>query len=456
MVEKLLDKAWPAAFALFLALAALPSLVFLVLVLLGYLPLYPALLAWGVCAAVGGTFSILLGRDLVVMTRLVRALRLAPGTLPSETMLLVPGMRQLGQEAIRLIHAERLSRARQLAIAAEDRALVERLPDPLLKLDEDSKILWRNDSALSAFGGEMAALLRHPDVRDALAEAAEIKVAVRREVVLSVPVARDLDVTMIPVGGPVYMLVNDRTHERALEKMRADFVANASHELRTPLASLIGFIETLRGPAADDPEAQERFLGIMAEQAARMNRLIDDLMSLSRIELNEHLPPAERLDLAELAERVVAGFGPVAAARNVTLELHTADPLPPVVGDDDQVAQVAQNLIDNALKYGREGGRVDIALALAPPGGRWPARPGVLLVVTDDGPGISRQHVPRLTERFYRVDTGRSRKAGGTGLGLAIVKHIVNRHRGVLGIESEEGKGSTFSVWLPAGEKQDK
>jgi two-component system phosphate regulon sensor histidine kinase PhoR len=282
------------------------------------------------------------------------------------------------------------------------------------------------------------------------------------ELSLPVPVQREVHAAVIvmdpplPDGARAILVLSDRTRERAVERMRADFVANASHELRTPLAGLSGFIDTLLGPAADDAEAQRRFLGIMAEQAARMNRLIDDLLSLSRIELNEHLPPSDRVDLAELAERVVAGFGPAAAARNVTVALEAAEGLPAVVGDEDQVAQVAQNLIDNALKYGREGGRVDVALALAPPGGRWPARPGVLLTVADDGPGIPKQHVPRLTERFYRVDTGRSRKAGGTGLGLAIVKHIVNRHRGVLGIESEEGKGSTFSVWLPAGEKQDK
>ena len=447
MVEKLLDKAWPAAFALFLALAALPSLVFLVLVLLGYLPPYPALLAWGVCAAVGGTFSILLGRDLVVMTRLVRALRLAPGTLPSETMLLVPGMRQLGQEAIRLIHAERLSRARQLAIAAEDRALVERLPDPLLKLDEDSKILWRNDSALSAFGGEMAALLRHPDVRDALAEAAEIKVAVRREVVLSVPVARDLDVTMIPVGGPVYMLVNDRTHERALEKMRADFVANASHELRTPLASLIGFIETLRGPAADDPEAQERFLGIMAEQAARMQRVIADLLNLSRIEITEHSPPKELVNLPPLLERIVAGMEPMLKANDSRLEVEVPADLPKVPADADQLTQVFVNLLDNALKYGKRGGVIKLTASVAPDTRFEPG--GVAISVADDGIGIPREHIPRLTERFYRVDKGRSRAIGGTGLGLAIVKHVVNRHRGRLLVESEAGKGSVFTIWLP-------
>jgi two-component system phosphate regulon sensor histidine kinase PhoR len=159
------------------------------------------------------------------------------------------------------------------------------------------------------------------------------------------------------------------------------------------------------------------------------------------------------VDLAALAAKVVAAFEPAAKARKVTLDLRATEGLPEVIADADQVAQVLQNLIDNALKYGRDGGHVQVGLAQAPSGGRWPARPGVLMTVGDDGPGIAKQHVPRLTERFYRIDAGRSRKAGGTGLGLAIVKHIVNRHRGVLGIESDEGKGAVFSVWLPAGDK---
>jgi two-component system phosphate regulon sensor histidine kinase PhoR len=249
----------------------------------------------------------------------------------------------------------------------------------------------------------------------------------------------------------------DRTRERAVERMRADFVANASHELRTPLASLIGFIDTLRGPAAEDPPAQQRFLAIMAEQAARMNRLIDDLLSLSRIELMEHQPPSERVDLGILLPRLAAGFEPRLEARRVTLDIAVPPGLPPVTGDTDQLAQVVQNLLENAVKYGREGGTVRLQAERAerpdatdaPLNRRWPSRPGVVLTVTDQGTGIARQHLPRLTERFYRVDTGRSRAAGGTGLGLAIVKHVVNRHRGQLLIESEEGKGTTVSVWLP-------
>jgi two-component system phosphate regulon sensor histidine kinase PhoR len=188
----------------------------------------------------------------------------------------------------------------------------------------------------------------------------------------------------------------------------------------------------------------------MAEQGARMNRLIDDLLSLSRIELTEHQVPSEPLDLTGLVERMAAGFEPRLAERRVRLGLRMDDDLPAVAGDADQIAQVLQNLLDNGLKYGRDGGELTLDVAVAEPGQRWPNRRGIVVSVADQGAGISREHLPRLTERFYRVDKGRSRAVGGTGLGLAIVKHIVNRHRGQLLIESEVGKGTTVSVWLPA------
>jgi two-component system, OmpR family, phosphate regulon sensor histidine kinase PhoR len=235
-----------------------------------------------------------------------------------------------------------------------------------------------------------------------------------------------------------------------VERTRADFVANASHELRTPLASLIGFIETLRGPAEDDPAAARRFLGIMAEQAARMERLIADLLSLSRIEMHEHQRPEGRVDLADLVARIAAELEPQIRARGAALHLDLASGLPQVPGDADQLAQVLQNLLGNSIQHGRQhGAAIRLSAHPAGPGAGWPHRPGVALSVADDGPGIPREHISRLTERFYRVDRGRSRAAGGTGLGLAIVKHIVNRHRGQLRIASREGAGATFTVWLP-------
>jgi two-component system phosphate regulon sensor histidine kinase PhoR len=444
----LLDRARPAAFAVFLALAALPTLVFGLLVGTREMHLLPGLCAWAICSAVAVGFGILLGRDIMVMTRLVRALQSSPAELPRETRFLVPGMRSLGQEALRLIRAERLIRSRIVDSAAEDRALVERLPDPLIKLDAEGNVLWRNATAAATFGNDSAALLRHPILRAALVEAAQAGHPVRRKLSTAVPVPRDLDATIIPVGGPAYVLITDRTHERALEKMRADFIANSSHELRTPLASLIGFIETLRGPAADDQAAQQRFLAIMAEQSARMQRLIDDLLNLSRIEISEHQPPEELQDLTALLERILAAMEPMLKAGNTKITVSVPADLPAIPADADQLTQVFTNLLDNALKYGKPGGCIKFTAARAVGDSRFEPN-GVLVSVADDGVGIPRDHIPRLTERFYRVDKGRSRAVGGTGLGLAIVKHVVNRHRGRLMIESAEGQGTTFTVWLP-------
>jgi two-component system phosphate regulon sensor histidine kinase PhoR len=295
-------------------------------------------------------------------------------------------------------------------------------------------------------------------MREAIERAFALRATQTAELSLPVPIPREVQASVIfldpPLadGGHALAVLSDRTRDRAVERMRADFVANASHELRTPLASLMGFIETLRGPAADDPPAQKRFLGIMAEQAERMNRLIDDLLSLSRIELTEHQPPSEAADLPKIIESIAAGFEPRLAERRVTLAMDIEPGLPSIIADADQIAQVVSNLVDNAVKYGREGGVVKLNVKTPVAGGRWPARPGLVLSVTDDGPGIPRAQVPRLTERFYRVDKARSRAApGGTGLGLSIVKHIVTRHRGQLVIESEEGSGASFSVWLPLG-----
>jgi two-component system phosphate regulon sensor histidine kinase PhoR len=339
-----------------------------------------------------------------------------------------------------------------------EESIVERLPDPLIVLGPDRAIRRANEAARAAFGNELAAVLRHPDLRaaiDRVLGAGPDGPPQIAEVSVPVPVPREVHATVTALASPLaggagaLVVLSDRTRERAIERTRADFVANASHELRTPLASLVGFIDTLRGPAADDAPAQRRFLDIMAEQAGRMHRLIDDLLSLSRIELTEHQMPAESVDLADLLERMLAAFEIRIQQRGVTIDFAAHEGLPPVTADPDQIEQVVQNLLDNALKYGRQGGTVRVALEAAPQDGKYPARPGVVLSVADDGPGIAREHMPRLTERFYRVDAGRSRAIGGTGLGLAIVKHVLNRHRGQLLIESEAGQGATFSVWLP-------
>ncbi len=275
-------------------------------------------------------------------------------------------------------------------------------------------------------------------------------------------------------GGRLALVVlHDETDIRRVERMRADFLANASHELRTPLASLAGFIETLRGHARADEGARDKFLAIMHVQAERMSRLIDDLMSLSRIELNEHVRPLEDVDLAAAVLDVIDALSPLARDKGVALEADAPGRGQLIItGDRDQVIQVAQNLVDNALKYSAPGGRIRIRLEaalsaeacvasrmdsaarlslLTPDHG--PERFAALTVM-DAGPGLEREHLPRLTERFYRVEGQKSGEKLGTGLGLAIVKHIMNRHRGGLAVESRPAHGTVFTAYFPMAERQ--
>lgn len=363
--------------------------------------------------------------------------------------------------ALRMARAE--ATAATLAGRVEAQAsvpdrLLDALPDPILGLDEARAVVLVNAAAHKALAEpDLPALLRHPALVEALRRSESEGSVQTAQIELSVPLPRSFEAQVIPLALAdsamrTLVLARDRTRETRLEAMRADFVANASHELRTPLASLIGFIETLRGPAEGDMAAQRRFLAIMAEQAARMHRLIDDLLSLSRIEMVEHAPPSGTVALEPLLRRVAEGFEPRLKPRSTRLELEIEADLPSIPADVDQLAQVLTNLLDNAVKYGREGGRVRLSARRVEPASgtqRGVRRPGVALAVTDDGPGIAPEHLPRLTERFYRVDAGRSRAVGGTGLGLAIVKHIVNRHRGRLEITSPPGQGARFEVWLP-------
>jgi two-component system phosphate regulon sensor histidine kinase PhoR len=428
--------------------AGVPVVTLVVLAVMGQIAAGPALVIIATTSIAALMLALRWCRDLDVLTDRVR--RIAADEPIAQRRPELPGLQRLGADLERLGRrmAARAGLIEQLRRA--DATVVERLPDPLIVLGEDRSVRRANSAARVAFGAEMPAVLRHPDLRAAIDRAFASGLNQTADVTLPVPVPRELHAAVVPMdppiaeGGRIILVLSDRTRERAVERMRADFVANVSHELRTPLASLIGFIDTLRGPAADDPAAQQRFLGIMGEQAARMNRLIDDLLSLSRIELIEHQVPSDSVQLRELLTRLAAGFEPRLQERSVTLDLRAPHDLPSVVGDADQLTQVVQNLLDNAVKYGRAGGTIHLSLAAASR-----TRPGVLLTVSDEGPGIPREHLPRLTERFYRVDTSRSRAAGGTGLGLAIVKHIVNRHRGQLSIESEEGIGTTVSVWLP-------
>ena len=341
------------------------------------------------------------------------------------------------------------------------RMVVDAVPEPAIVLDHAGYVVHANRMAEDLFGsrrrgGHFASMSRDPELLAAVDQALVSGAMSSVELHERVPVERRLLATVAPLDqarsgaeGPALLIsFRDLSEQDRLARMRADFVANASHELRTPLASLRGFVETLQGAAKDDTQARERFLKVMGEQAERMTRLIDDLLSLSRVEMREHLPPAERVDLNEAVAHVIQSLQPIAAQAGTTIEFRRL-PEPAIIrGDSDEIVQVFQNLVQNAIKYGKPGGRIDVGLAREPAGRGRPAR--FVASVTDDGAGIAPQHLPRLTERFYRVSVAASRERGGTGLGLAIVKHILNRHRGELDITSRVGHGSTFAVILPA------
>ena len=357
--------------------------------------------------------------------------------------------------------------------------ILELLPEPVLLVQagegESPEIAYGNRAARDVFrieleGAPLGAALRRPEVLETIEAALEMGAAaeVAFETIGVQPRFWRAFARPLETGGhgpnQLVVMLRDETDARRTERMRADFLANASHELRTPLASLAGFVETLRTHAKDDPEARDKFLGIMAQQATRMARLVDDLLSLSRIELNEHIAPSGKVDLARTVQDVSDAIKPLTAERRVTIAIKANPGVGSVTGDRDQLVQVIQNLVDNAVKYTPPGGSVRVTLEAAAnlEAARAPSRSGVglsllspdsndgqayaVLRVTDEGRGIARQHLPRLSERFYRVEGQRS---GGTGLGLAIVKHVVNRHRGGLIVESAEGEGSTFSVYLP-------
>jgi two-component system phosphate regulon sensor histidine kinase PhoR len=365
--------------------------------------------------------------------------------------------------------------------------MLDRLADPILLIQggerEDPsgrRFLFANAAARALLRiqrqeGPLTTAIRTPEVLEAVDEA--LYGGVPSEAVYDVRGVQDRSwrARASPLashaGGPdlALLVLRDDTEVRRAERTRADFLANASHELRTPLASLTGFIETLRGHAREDPEARDRFLAIMHGQAERMRRLIDDLMSLSRIELAEHIPPSGHVDMAAAVIDVLDALGPLAKERCVALR-PTLPPLGVAIAaaDRDQIVQVIQNLVENAVKYTPKGGEVTVEVLadLSPTTAtarvsdvaahfsiltpdHAAGRRYVAVRVRDFGPGIARNHLPRLTERFYRVEGQKARERPGTGLGLAIVKHIVNRHRGGLIVESAEGAGALFSAYVP-------
>ena len=336
-------------------------------------------------------------------------------------------------------------------------AVVAAIANPVILLDSELTVLSFNKAAIDIQpnlrpGEPIAFALRIPEVIDAVRAVAAVPGRRQVEYAERVPVERAVEAHISTIPGEngatafVVVMLRDLTQARRVEQMRVDFVANASHELRTPLASLLGFVETLQGPARNDTVAREKFLGIMRAQATRMSRLIEDLLSLSRIELNAHVRPDKPIDLVPIIGHIADTLAPLALERSVAVTIEKQAETLNVLGERDELIRVFENLVENAIKYGASGGRVEITLAAqARSGGR---AEEAVVTIRDHGPGIPAEHVPRLTERFYRVDVAQSREKGGTGRGLAIVKHIVARHRGRLTIESEVGEGSAFAVRL--------
>ncbi|MDW5315239.1 phosphate regulon sensor histidine kinase PhoR [Rhizobium sp. PL01] len=325
------------------------------------------------------------------------------------------------------------------------------LDTPILVIAPDETVLLQNQAAEKAFGTippntDLSARVRSPGILDMVRETIVTGKVNQIEHSERFPSDAVYIVRVAPAevgqktGERLYILsYRDISQARRIDRMRSDFVANASHELRTPLASLRGFIETLQGPARNDQKAHEKFLGIMHEQATRMSRLVDDLLSLSRLELKSHIAPDEAINLAPLLGHVRDALGPLAEDVGVEISLIVPDDPVIVQGDRDELTEVFENLIENACKYGQEGKKVEVTLS---GGGGTPAE----VSVRDHGPGIPAEHVPRITERFYRVNVEASRSKKGTGLGLAIVKHILTRHRARLLVQSEVGKGTVFTV----------
>jgi len=339
--------------------------------------------------------------------------------------------------------------------------LVGAMPEPAVIVDADGRAVAANEPAFKLLpaikiGEPFVLSLRAPDVIDALRRvmaSGEAETVLWRE---RVPMERLFEVCAAPLAAEpgevvaTLLTLRDLTESRRVERMRADFIANASHELRTPLASMLGFVETLQGSARDDPGARDKFLAIMREQGRRMARLIDDLLSLSRIEEKQHVRPAAAVDLTQTARHVADTMAPLAREMGVEIKLDAERPVV-VTGDRDELLRVAENLIENAIKYGaRQDGtgddRVEVTVSRTAAEGS--------LIVRDFGHGIAAEHLPRLTERFYRVDAGQSRAKNGTGLGLAIVKHILARHRGRLTIASRLEHGSTFTAIAPLHDRQ--
>lgn len=325
--------------------------------------------------------------------------------------------------------------------------LINAMPDAAMIIGGNGHVLVANPAAREALGLDplglaVKSILRHNAFHGGVAEVRETQQPVHIELDLPSRPPRQFNasIALISTSGDVLVVLRDLTREQRIERMRSDFVANASHEMRTPLAAIIGTIETLQGAAKNDAKARERFFDSMLAQGKRMKRLIDDLLTLSRIELNEHVRPNAQVELSDVARQAKSNLVALIAEAKIEVNINSTQRAV-VAGDADELLQVTQNLIENAIKYGASGAKIDVSCSAE--------RGFGVLEVRDYGRGIAEDHIPRLTERFYRVSTQESRARGGTGLGLAIVKHIISRHRGKLDIASKLGEGAAFKISIP-------
>jgi len=446
--------------------AALPLVVLAALVFAQALEPWPAVLA-GIVVVVGLVF-ILRAYLSDVASAGAYVDSLARGEDADFPALDHPGA--VPELAVAIAHLKNSWETRRKALEAivsAHETVLDRLPDPLLRLAADRTVIQANEAARrllgpNVAGRDLASVIRTPAVLEAadrvLADGGDFEAEVEFSITTRVASHYTARIARLPRpaedGTLAVVALYDLTAIRRAEQLRVDFVANASHELRTPLAVLLGCLDTLQGPARDDPTARERFIEEMRQQAIRMSRLVGDLLSLSRIELDEHRRPDKTLDLGELVRRVAEFMKVRATADKVEIKVDIPGPKMNVIGDEEQLTQLFQNLIDNAIKYGGKNSIVTVsarAVSDGLPSEIAEAGNAYAVAIADQGEGIPEEDLPRLTERFYRVDKARSRELGGTGLGLAIVKHILNRHRGALAIQSTLGRGSTFTAYLPVG-----
>jgi two-component system phosphate regulon sensor histidine kinase PhoR len=445
-----------------------PALVVLGLyAAIGFLGLSHMLMAYGIVVITSGMIAYPFLSNVAALTHYVRELA-QDKRVDAPDLSFIGTASALSSALTALQKSWDIKKKQMETIITEREILVDTLPDILIMINDEKKIVRTNRAARAIFGQNLAQkllfdIIPNPTLKDAVSAVIQDLRGREIEFRTEEPVVRDflaiIERFPVPSAGGISTVItmNDITELKSVEQMRADFVANASHEIRTPLASIKGFVETLMGPARDDRDAHDQFLPIMLEQAERMQQLINDLLSLSKIEMNAHAVPTDPVDVAAIVRKQAEHLKHLASSKNIRMNQQIQENLPKVKGEANELAQIVHNLISNAIKYGYSDSEVTVTVKVTselPQDLNMRNLSRVVMVsVKDQGEGIPKQHLPRLMERFYRVDSARSREVGGTGLGLAIVKGIVVRHRGAITIESNVGEGSLFSVYLPIYEE---